>query len=35
MELGDLIFVVLYIAIAWALLDDNDHGGRRCRVPTH
>jgi hypothetical protein len=34
MEIGDVIFVVLYIYIAWKLLDDNDHRGRRSRVPT-
>lgn len=33
MELGDLIFVLLYIFIAWKLLDDNDGGGSRSRLP--
>ena len=33
MEIGDLIFVLLYIVIAWKLMDDSDEGGRRSRIP--
>ena len=34
MDLGDLIFVLIYIFIAWKLLDDNGSGGHRSRVPS-
>lgn len=34
MDLGDLIFVLIYIYIAWTLFDDNGSGGRRDRVPS-
>jgi hypothetical protein len=33
MEIGDLLFVLLYIVIAWKLMDDSDEGGRRSRIP--
>ncbi len=35
MEFGDLFFVLLYIYIAWKLMDDGGSGGRRNRVPTY
>ena len=33
MELSDLIFVLLYIFIAWKLLGDDHDGGSRSRIP--